>query len=175
MKKSGENKHQKIGIMSSAKDIWAIIPRLGTTGAGMKTPCIKCRSCEAACSFYKEGKLNPKMSRIRVYSKELEWIEGTADTIVEPTVCKQCPGTPPCALICPVNAIDRDLKTGAVVIDDEKCTRCRLCINACPYDAIWFNKSEKRILKCDLCGGEPKCVEWCPVGVLKYIKIKKEG
>lgn len=152
--------------------IWMVSPGPGRTGAGMLTDCIRCRSCEAACSFWKEGKVNPALSRIRVFPKELEWIMGESANIVEVKVCRQCPGIPPCVLACPVDAIERSPKTGAVIIDDEKCIRCGRCVEECPYDAIWYNKATNKILKCDLCGGQPKCVEWCPVNVLKYVKIK---
>lgn len=149
-----------------------IEPTLGKTGGGFTTDCTKCISCVIACSFFREGKVNPKLSRIRLRSHELEWVKGKSDQIIERKICKQCPGTSPCMLACPVEAITRDPKTEAVVIDDEKCTRCKKCIEVCPFDAIWFNKEVNKILKCDLCGGDPQCVEWCPINALKYVKLK---
>ena len=149
-----------------------IEPGLGKTGAGFTTDCVKCMGCVVACSFWREGKVNPKLSRIRIKSHELDWVKGKSDKIVERIVCKQCPGISPCMLACAVEAMTRDENTGAVVIDDKKCTRCKKCIEACPFDAIWYNEEVDKILKCDLCGGVPKCVRWCPIGCLKIVKLK---
>ena len=95
-----------------------IEPGLGKTGAGFTTDCVKCMGCVVACSFWREGKVNPKLSRIRIKSHELDWVKGKSDRIIERIVCKQCPGISPCMLACPVEATSRDAKTGAVVIDD---------------------------------------------------------
>jgi Fe-S-cluster-containing dehydrogenase component len=76
---------------------------------------------------------------------------------------------------CPVEgAIFRDQRSGTVLIDQIKCTRCKECIDACPFDAMWFNENKNEVIKCDLCGGEPACTEWCPVGVLNLVDIVKE-
>jgi len=146
----------------------------GKTGADRETDCIRCMGCEVICSFAKEHEVNPEMSRIRVVPKELEWIEGASSKIVTHQVCQQCPGTAPCLKACPVEgAINRDSGRGTVLIDDTRCTRCQECVRACPFHAIWYHKEKHRILKCDLCGGEPECVRWCPVDVLRLVKIQE--
>ncbi len=40
----------------------------------------------------------------------------------------------PCIEVCPKNAIK--MENGRSVIDEEKCIKCGLCLNACPYSAI---------------------------------------
>lgn len=175
-------------MMSNGKKIWRIVLGLGKTWpvkdakpegetipdepvyAPFVTECVMCRSCELACAVFREKENNPKLARIHLKSRELEWIEGTSDKLVEVAVCRQCPGVPPCMAACPVEAMYRDKKTGAVVIDDRICTRCLKCVDECPYGAIWYNKSANKVLKCDLCGGEPKCLEWCPVQCLRLEK-----
>jgi Fe-S-cluster-containing hydrogenase component 2 len=54
-----------------------------------------------------------------------------------------------------------DGRTGAVVINDDVCTGCLDCVDACPFDAIPVGPNNE-VLKCDLCGGDPLCVKYCP-------------
>jgi Fe-S-cluster-containing dehydrogenase component len=153
---------------------WRIKVIKGKTGAGKETECVRCMACEVICSFMKERQVNPEMSRIRVVPTELEWIEGESDGIVSHNVCHQCPGITPCMKACPVEgAIFKEPNWGTVLIDNTKCDRCKACIDACPFGSMWFNEEKDEVLKCDLCGGEPACADWCPVGVLKLAEITK--
>jgi Fe-S-cluster-containing hydrogenase component 2 len=47
-------------------------------------------------------------------------------------------------------------------IDEEKCTGCLLCKDACPYGGIQTENSKKYPFFCDTCQGEFQCVKWCP-------------
>jgi Fe-S-cluster-containing hydrogenase component 2 len=67
---------------------------------------------------------------------------------------------------CPVGAIEVDPKTNARVINAQKCTGCMTCVKACPWAMISFNEETKKATKCDLCGGDPQCVKWCPSGAM---------
>jgi Fe-S-cluster-containing hydrogenase component 2 len=73
---------------------------------------------------------------------------------------------------CPLNIIKRE-KTGAIVVDEEKCVGCGLCVQSCPYGAITVDPITKRALKCDLCNGDPECVKHCPGGALSYLDVDK--
>ena len=46
------------------------------------TDCTRCRGCEIICSFYREKVINPRFSRIRISTNEIEWIEGKTEKIV---------------------------------------------------------------------------------------------
>lgn len=152
---------------------WKIVVERGRTGANKETECIRCMGCEAICSFMKERMVNPAVSRIRVEPKELEWIEGKTNRLVVHRICQQCPGTTPCMKACPVEgAIVKDPQRGTVLIVDSKCTRCQMCVKACPFGAVWYDEKGDRMLKCDQCDGKPECVRWCPVGVLKFKEVK---
>jgi Fe-S-cluster-containing dehydrogenase component len=154
---------------------WKIAVVRGKTGAGIETNCTRCMGCEAICSFMRKREVNPEISRIKVEPRELEWIEGKSNRIITHKICQQCPGITPCMKACPVEgAIKRDMEWGMVLIDDSICTRCQECVKACPFGAVWYDKQNDAIIKCDLCGGKPQCVEWCPVGVLKLVKAGKE-
>ena len=114
--------------------------------------CIGCRECELLCSLNHEGVFTPAMARIRV---DYNPVENSYD----PVICMHC-DEPECAEACPVEAITRDEKTGVFVVDDEACTLCHECVEACSYGAINI-APDGQVLKCDLCGGEPTCVRFC--------------
>jgi Fe-S-cluster-containing hydrogenase component 2 len=65
-----------------------------------------------------------------------------------------------------------DQTTGAVYVDENRCTGCGLCVDACPFDPprIKINAQKNVAFKCDLCRerkGGPICVEYCPFEALK--------
>lgn len=84
--------------------------------------------------------------------------------------CAQC-GL--CIGACPLNAIKRDLKTGAIIVDEEKCTGCGQCVHVCPYGVATIDPASKKASICDLCGGEPECVKICPENALIYVDSEK--
>ena len=114
--------------------------------------CIGCRECELMCSLTHDGVFSPAMARIRVeYDAK--------SNSYTPLICRHCE-EPACLEACPVDAMQFDEKTGAVVIDEQICTLCLECVEACPYDAINV-APDGTVLKCDLCGGTPACVRFC--------------
>jgi Fe-S-cluster-containing hydrogenase component 2 len=46
-------------------------------------------------------------------------------------------------------------------------------VQACPFGALTFDVEKGKVIKCDLCNGEPKCAEFCPVGAIKYTTVTK--
>jgi carbon-monoxide dehydrogenase iron sulfur subunit len=156
------------------KNIWVVTPGIGRTKFRVvPTECTGCRYCESACSFYNEGITNPRVARIKVITKDAAWQRHETDTINTHIICKQCPGVPACMAVCPVeDAMIRHPETGSVLIDHDKCIKCRQCEKACPYGpAVFYSEKLDKMLKCTLCNGKPKCVEYCPIGVLTYKKI----
>ena len=87
-----------------------------------------------------------------------------------PHFCAQCDNYP-CIEACPVDALSVRKRTGAVLVDREKCTACGLCIDACPGRVPHLHPTEKYAIICDLCGGDPKCVEVCREGGWNVLKI----
>lgn len=82
-----------------------------------------------------------------------------------PYLCRQC-GRAPCIPACPRSALVQE--NGRVELHLERCDLCGgepACVQACPFDAIWV--SSGRIRKCDMCGGEPACVRFCVTGALR--------
>ncbi len=124
--------------------------------------CTGCRLCETACSIYNEKIFTPERARIRITKWE-------NDGIYIPMVCQQC-DTPICEAVCPMHAVKRDTKTQAVVIDKELCVGCKLCMQFCPFGGIAVDYKARKMIKCDLCEGEPICVKFCRPAALQYIE-----
>ena len=129
--------------------------------------CTGCGTCELACSLYNKRECNPEKSRTRVIRYEDEGILYSV-----PVICQQCE-KPICQKVCPTGAISRDRETGAWVVDQSRCMGCRSCVNACPFGGVSMDQEQGVSVKCDLCGGEPKCVEFCPTEALSFVRQDK--
>ena len=68
---------------------------------------------------------------------------------------------------CSTRAIHRDGATGVVVVNDKDCIGCGDCITACPLHALSMDVEKSTVFKCQLCGGDPECVKWCPNEALR--------
>jgi carbon-monoxide dehydrogenase iron sulfur subunit len=127
--------------------------------------CAGCRTCEAVCSLSHDGVVSPALARTWI----VDYVIGHR---IEGYTCKQCQG-PECLYVCPVEAIYIDEMTGARVIDPEKCIGCKLCMEACPQypnTPIRYDAERNITVKCDLCGGDPLCVKYCPEAALSFVK-----
>ncbi len=123
--------------------------------------CTGCRLCELVCSVAHDGISNPARSRIKV----IKWEE---EGLYVPMICQQCENAP-CEAVCPVGAITRDENDDYLKVDYNICIGCRSCVSACPFGAMNYNTTDKRVFKCDLCGGRPECVRFCEVNAVEYV------
>ncbi len=123
--------------------------------------CTGCRQCELVCSVVHEGVSNPSRSRIKV----MKW---ESEGLYIPMSCQQCEDAP-CMNVCPVKAISRDEDIGFVTVDYDVCIGCRTCVAVCPFGAMNFDVIDKKVSKCDLCGGDPQCVRFCEVKAVDYV------
>jgi Fe-S-cluster-containing dehydrogenase component len=126
--------------------------------------CWGCKTCEVAC---KQENLAPTgVKLISVWEEGPRIVEGKPEFVFRVNVCRHCDepepefvfrinvcrhcDEPECIEACPEEAIfKRD--DGIVVLDQEKCVGCELCLDACPYDAIAFDAEEGIAQKCNLC------------------------
>ena len=165
--------------------------------------CIRCYSCVVGClrentvrrttldvdgqqvPYYIECDGLAKVSRTRI----TKFIAGSYPNVKAVTFFEQCQHceNAPCVKVCPTGA---SYKTddGTVLVDPEKCIKCKYCISACPYGARTFPEDGKHLNgyalsgkygthfeipdKCSFCyhrnsgngPWEPACVELCPTG-----------
>ncbi|MCS7115812.1 MAG: 4Fe-4S dicluster domain-containing protein [Nitrososphaerota archaeon] len=123
--------------------------------------CSGCRKCEIACSLFHEKRIWPEASRIRVFM--------LVPGVEFPHFCAQCEDYP-CVNACPFNALSVSKETGAVLVNADVCTGCGKCVEACPGKVPHMHPKEKRVLICDLCGGDPQCAKVCQEGGWNVLK-----
>lgn len=164
--------------------------------------CTGCRACTVAC----KAEYDVPLGAFKTVVKQV--VTGTyPDTrrTLIPRRCNHCEGTekvgnitvPPCVKACPEYPKDRRIfvtdegkkiryrggatykrPDGLILVDNDACTGCGKCIDACPYGARTFNKrkvsgkdkSKPAIVKCSSCvhrmdeGVTPACVNTCAPG-----------
>lgn len=113
--------------------------------------CVGCRLCEIECSLKHENLIWPAASRIRIY----ESVYG----FPVPYLCVQCDDYP-CVESCPAKALSVS-EAGAVSVNENLCVLCGSCVNACPGKIPRIVNGKRAVVICDLCGGNPVCVEVC--------------
>ncbi len=128
--------------------------------------CSGCRRCELACSMHHEGWMWPEASRIRVFMP--------FPGVEVPHLCAQCDDYP-CVESCPVDALSIDGGTTAVIVDSEACTGCGACVEACPGTVPYLHPRDRKATICDLCGGDPECVEVCQEAGYNALRLVHEG
>jgi len=125
--------------------------------------CIHCAACVVACKA--ENAVPEGRSRNRLEEKEYGAYPRVR-VVMAPSQCMQCDDAP-CVRVCPTGASYRDA-SGVILINADDCIGCRYCIEACPYDARYFDEESGTVDKCTFCGHlveqglEPACVATCP-------------
>jgi anaerobic carbon-monoxide dehydrogenase iron sulfur subunit len=122
--------------------------------------CTGCGLCRIACSMRKDGVCNTERSRVRV-------IELDDSGRYLPLACQHCEDAP-CAAACPREAISLDREQVRTVVDYNLCVGCGMCVHACPFGSMGFDPDRGRPFKCDLCGGDPLCVQFCEPHALTF-------
>jgi Fe-S-cluster-containing hydrogenase component 2 len=71
---------------------------------------------------------------------------------------------------CPERAISQSESTGLLIFDENKCKGCDWCVQACEHGGITIHSETGKAIACNLCEGEPKCVESCPEEALEMVE-----
>ena len=123
--------------------------------------CTGCGICEYSCTLEKgEAIWNPIRSRIRVVRMTPLFNFALA--------CHACKDAK-CVKACPEKAISQAENTGLLIINEKKCKGCDWCVQACEHGGITIHTYTGRAIACDLCQGEPKCIEACPEEALVLV------
>jgi carbon-monoxide dehydrogenase iron sulfur subunit len=129
--------------------------------------CTGCRLCELVCSAVKEKGFSPLLSRIRTVRTE--------DAFLNMSVaCRLCT-EPTCVKSCPRKALKKDEESGVILVDQNRCSGCSWCVEACEFGAVVSPLEKSPVAICDLCGGDPKCVEFCPKDALSLKTAEEIG
>lgn len=94
--------------------------------------------------------------------------------------CNQCSNAT-CVSVCPTGASHHWEDTNIVVVDPQKCTGCKACMAACPYDARLIMHPGGYIGKCTFCvhrvseGDDPACVSACPTHAMHFGVLDDPG
>ncbi|MCG3134688.1 MAG: hypothetical protein HMLKMBBP_02009 [Planctomycetes bacterium] len=147
--------------------------RTGTSARGARPPqfafvidhrkCIGCHACTVACKSENDVPLGQFRTWVKYVEKGVFPSARRHFTVLR---CNHCDAAP-CVEICPVTALHKR-KDAIVDLDRDKCIGCRACMQACPYDALYFEEDKGVAEKCHYCahrtelGLEPACVVVCP-------------
>ncbi len=130
--------------------------------------CMGCLSCSVACKMVHNvpiGSFYCKVLRIGPNPVNDGGNFPDVEMYFLPLMCQHC-SEPACVAVCPTGASYKSAD-GTVLIDQEKCSGCKLCLDACPYDSRFYNEQMNLVEKCTMCndlvaqGMEPACVSEC--------------
>jgi Fe-S-cluster-containing dehydrogenase component len=144
--------------------------------------CNGCYNCQIACKDEHVGNdwtpyAKPEPETGQFWLRLNEEVRGSVPRVrvaYRPVLCMHCDNAP-CITSCPVEGAIYKRDDGLVVIDPVKCDGCRNCVDACPYDVIFFNDGLNIAQKCTGCahlidGGweAPRCADACPTQAIKF-------
>ena len=146
--------------------------------------CNGCHNCQIVCKdehvandWTPIAKPQPEIGQFWI--ELTERVRGTVPKVkvaYRPHLCMHCDKAP-CLEACPVQGAIYKRDDGLVIIDPVKCTGCRLCVDACPYEnVIWFNEDLNIAQKCTGCAHllddgwtEPRCADACPTLAIRFM------
>jgi tetrathionate reductase subunit B len=145
--------------------------------------CNGCHACQIVCKDEHVGNdwtpiAKPQPDTGQFWMELTQRVRGTVPKVkvaYRPHLCMHCDNAP-CIEACPVEGAVYKREDGLVIIDGDKCSGCKLCVDACPYDVIYFNEDLNIAQKCTGCAHlldngweEPRCADACPTEALRLM------
>lgn len=123
--------------------------------------CVGCQLCMFACNR-RFGSGGLAKSAIRVKSA------GGFERGFVVVACRACDDQP-CMRVCPTDALG-PRNGGGILLNAFKCIGCKLCVDACPVRAIFWDNELNKPNVCVHCG---YCVQYCSLEVLTLREARK--
>jgi len=131
--------------------------------------CVGCMDCVVACKT--ENQTPEGLNRDWIAYESIGKLPDIQMEIRSER-CNHC-DNPPCVDCCPCGASHVHELGGVVLVYQNKCSGCKACIAACPYNARFINP-EGYADKCTFCihrvetGLLPACVSVCPAHCMYF-------
>lgn len=132
-----------------------------------ETKCDGCKNCSVACmqAHRKDAGSIYDLDLTDLANESRNHIVQDQKGTYKPIFCRHC-DKPECVMSCMSGALQKDIKTGLVLYDEEKCGSCFMCVMNCPFGVLKADTQTRlKVIKCDFCQeheGEPSCVKSCP-------------
>lgn len=137
--------------------------------------CVGCYACQVTCKAWHNLPFGVFHIRVETYRS------GVFPDIRKsflPRLCSHC-NNPKCIESCKEDALFQTPE-GIVLLNEEACTSCLSCFDACPYKAIQIDPYTNKTAKCDFCYSLlqkdelPVCVRSCMGKAISFGDINDE-
>ncbi len=129
--------------------------------------CIACGKCELACAFAHGAEGRPaKIPDQHLSPRSRAW---HSDRLLP---MRRSGLRQPCARPRPWCEIRKPVRSKWCV---RGASHAGCASPRCPFGNMLWDETYHCVQKCDLCGGEPRCVPFCPTGAIAWVPDRRGG